>query len=66
MHRDPVDFRKQINGLTAIIELKMEQSLNIGALFLFCSKRRDKIKLLYWDKTVFCLWCKHLENDKFK
>jgi transposase len=66
LHRDPVDFRNQINGLTAIVELEMKQSLNTGALFLFCSKRRDKLKLLYWDKTGFCLWYKRLENDKFK
>ncbi len=66
LHRAPVDFRKQINGLTAIVELEMKKSLNTGALFLFCSKRRDKLKLLYWDKTGFCLWYKRLENDKFK
>jgi transposase len=66
LHRAPVDFRKQINGLTAIVELEMKKSLNTGALFLFCSKRRDKLKLLYWDKTGFCLWYKRLENDKLK
>jgi hypothetical protein len=33
LHRDPVDFRKQINGLTAIVELEIKQSLNTGALF---------------------------------
>jgi hypothetical protein len=47
LHRDPVDFHKQINGLTAIVELEIKQSLNAGALFLFCSKHRDKLKLLY-------------------
>jgi transposase len=44
----------------------MKQSLNTGALFLFYSKRLDKLKLLYWDKMGFCLWYKRLENDKFK
>lgn len=66
LHRDPVDFRKQIQGLAAIVELEMQQSLNTGALFVFCSKRRDKLKLLYWDQTGFCLWYKRLEQDKFK
>jgi transposase len=49
LHRDPVDFRKQINGLTAIVELEMKQSLNTGALFLFCSKRRENDKFK-WPK----------------
>ncbi|WP_081967669.1 IS66 family insertion sequence element accessory protein TnpB [Colwellia psychrerythraea] len=33
---------------------------------VFCSKQRNKLKLLYWDKTDFCLWYKRLEKDKFK
>lgn len=66
LHRDPVDFRKQIDGLAAIVELTMKESLNSGALFVFCSKQRNKLKLLYWDKTGFCLWYKRLEKDKFK
>jgi transposase len=35
LHRDPVDFRKQIDGLAAIVELTMKQSLSSGALFVF-------------------------------
>ncbi|WP_435274016.1 IS66 family insertion sequence element accessory protein TnpB [Psychrobium sp. nBUS_13] len=66
LHRDPVAFRKQIDGLAAIVELTMKESLSSGALFVFCSKQRNKLKLLYWDKTGFCLWYKRLEKDKFK
>ncbi|MBL4941482.1 MAG: IS66 family insertion sequence element accessory protein TnpB [Colwellia sp.] len=65
LHREPVDFRKQIDGLAAIVELTMKQSLSSGALFVFCSKQRSKLKLLYWDNTGFCLWYKRLEKDKF-
>jgi len=57
LHRDPVYFRKQIDGLAAIVELTMKQSLSSGVLFVFCSKQRNKLKLLYWDKTGFC--CDH-------
>jgi len=66
LHRDPVDFRKSINGLSAIVELSMNLPLNSDALFVFCSRSRDKLKILYWDKTGFCLWYKRLERDKFK
>lgn len=66
LHRDPVDFRKSINGLSIIVEQQMQLSPFADALFVFCNKRRDKLKVLYWDSTGFCLWYKRLEKDKFK
>lgn len=66
LHRDAVDFRKSINGLSTIVEQTMVLSPFDSALFVFCNKRSDKLKLLYWDKTGFCLWYKRLEKDTFK
>lgn len=66
LHRDPVDFRKSINGLSTIVEQEMRLSVFESAIFVFINKRRDKIKVLYWDNTGFCLWYKRLEKDKFK
>ncbi|WP_139811679.1 IS66 family insertion sequence element accessory protein TnpB, partial [Mycobacterium avium] len=40
--------------------------LGSGALFLFTNKQRDKVKVLYWDKTGFALWYKRLEKAKYK
>jgi len=66
LHRDPVDFRKSINGLSIIVEAEMALSPMSGALFVFCNKKRDKLKLLYWDDSGFALWYKRLEQEKFK
>ena len=66
IHRDAVDFRKSINGLSIIVEQHMQLSPFDNAIFVFSNKRRDKLKILYWDNTGFCLWYKRLEKDKFK
>lgn len=66
LHRQPVDFRKAINGLSVIVEEQMQLSPFDPALFVFCNKTRDKLKVLYWDQTGFALWHKRLEKAKFK
>jgi transposase len=66
LHIQPVDFRKSLNGLIPIIIKDIEHEIFNDACFIFCNKSRDKIKILYWDKTGFCLWYKRLEADKFK
>jgi transposase len=66
LYKPFVDFRKSINGLSVIVELEMNQPVMSGALFIFCNKAKDKLKILYWDKTGFALWYKRLEKDKFK
>lgn len=66
LHRLPVDFRKAINGLIAIVEQEMQLPLFERSLFVFCNKRRTQLKVLYWDNTGFVLWQKRLEKDKFK
>jgi transposase len=66
LHREPVDFRKAVNGLMIIVEQEMELSPFDDALFVFCNKSYDKLKVLYWEQTGFCLWYKRLEKHKFK
>ncbi|WP_273908612.1 IS66 family insertion sequence element accessory protein TnpB [Enterobacter bugandensis] len=66
LHREPVDFRKSINGLSLLVEQQMAMSPFSGALFVFCNRPRNKIKALYWDNTGFCLWYKRLEQEYFK
>lgn len=66
LHREAVDFRKAINGLVVIIEQSMQLSPYEDAVFVFCNRGRDKLKIVYWDRTGFCLWYKRLEQDRFK
>lgn len=66
LYLDKVDFRKSINGLIVVVEQQLELSPFCNALFVFSNKKRDKLKILYWDKTGFALWYKRLEKHKFK
>lgn len=66
LHREPVDFRKAINGLSVIVEDTLGISPFSSALFVFSNKRRTQLKVLYWDHTGFALWQKRLEKEKFK
>jgi transposase len=65
MYRDHVDFRKSIDGLSAIVEMELQMNICSGALFLFINRGRDKMKILYWSRNGFCLWYKRLEREKF-
>lgn len=66
LHREPVDFRQSINGLSAVVEGAMGLSPFSGAVFVFCNRRRDKLKVLYWDHSGFALWYKRLEKERFQ
>ena len=56
--RDIVDFRKGINGLAILAEEAFELDPFSAQLFVFCNRKRDKIKILYWETSGFCLWQK--------
>ena len=59
------DMRKSINGLSIMIQEAMASEPMSGDLYLFLNRRRNILKMLYWDKNGFCLWQKRLEKDKF-
>lgn len=63
--RDPIDFRKGINGLAILVEQLLMQNPFSEQLFVFCNRRRDRIKILYWERSGFCLWQKRLEQARF-
>lgn len=61
----PVDFRKGIMGLAALVEGELSLSPFATRLFVFSNRRRTGIKILYWEKNGFCLWQKRLEQERF-
>ena len=59
------DMRKSIDGLTAIVQQQYKLDLFSSSAFLFCGRRRDRLKVLLWEADVFILHYKRLENGKF-
>lgn len=66
LYPKPVDFRKSIDGLTALVELDIKVAVFDPVLFVFLNKTRNRVKVLYWERNGFCLWLKRLEAERFK
>ncbi|MEM5299826.1 IS66 family insertion sequence element accessory protein TnpB [Burkholderia sp. JPY481] len=66
VHRDPVDFRMGINGLSILVEQTMSLNPLDEALYVFGNRRHDRIKIIAWDGNGFWLLLKRLEgHDRF-
>lgn len=61
----PCDFRKQIDGLAAIVQEVLALDPFSRQLFVFTNKRRDRCRILYWERSGFVLWMKRLERERF-
>ena len=66
LYREPVDFRKQSNGLAAIVERELEHNVFDGGLYVFTNRQHNKIKCLFWEDTGFVLYYKALAEEKFR
>lgn len=62
---EPVDFRKSIDGLSMIVQEQLSLDPFAATLYCFINRRGDKIKILYWERSGFCLWYKRLEKQRF-
>jgi transposase len=62
---EPVDMRKQFNGLWSLAEEKLQENPRSGAVFVFINKNRDRLKMLYFDGTGPWVFAKRLEQGRF-
>jgi transposase len=60
------DMRRGFNGLQGQVTSVLEQDPLSGHLFLFVNRRRDKLKILYWDQDGLAIWYKRLESGSFQ
>lgn len=66
LHREPIDFRAGINSLAVLVQEVMELDPFAPSVFAFCNRRRDRVKLLFFDRSGFVLVLKRLTEDKFR
>ena len=63
---DPVDLRRGHDGLSAIVQGQWGVDLFEGHLFVFFGRRRDRCKILFWDRGGLVLYYKRLEQGRFR
>lgn len=66
LFRRPTDMRKSFHGLIALVESGLKQDPLSGSLFVFLNGRRDRMKILYWGQTGFCIWYQQLQQGTYQ
>jgi len=65
LYGQPVDMRKSFDGLYALTRQQLGKDPLSGELFAFINRRATQMKVLYFDRTGFCVWAKRLEAGRF-
>lgn len=65
LYGQPTDMRKSFDGLAALARHQMGADVLAGGLFVFINRRGTQMKVLYFDRSGFCVWAKRLESGRF-
>lgn len=65
LYAKPTDMRKSFTGLYALAKNQVGEDPLSGHLFVFINRRQTQIKILYFDRSGFCIWAKRLEEGRF-
>ena len=66
LHMPATDLRKGFDALSGLVVTAFSQDPTSGHLFLFVNRRRDRLKILYWDRDGLAIWYKRLEKGSFQ
>lgn len=64
--REATDMRCSFSGLSVLVESVLEEDPLSGHMFVFVNRRRDYVKVLYWERGGYCLWSKRLEMGTYR
>ena len=65
LYARPTDMRKSFDGLIALVANELHEAPLSGHLFVFINRKRSYIKILYFDRSGYCIWSKRLESGQF-
>lgn len=65
LYARPADMRKSYDGLATLVRQQLREDPLSGHLFVFLNRRKTQMKVLYFDRSGYCLWSKRLERGQF-
>lgn len=65
LYAKPTDMRKSYDGLIALAKNQLAEDPLSGQLFVFFNRQRNRVKVLYFDRSGYCIWMKRLESGRF-